>query len=99
MHVFRDGTTRPTQEELEAKTESLSLHSSEEGIMLGVLAVPSWMTPSDFLSFVAPAVDNIGHLRIIRYVSKSGNTLPTSLLFILLQRFRSESFHGRNQVS
>lgn len=35
--------------------------------MLGVLAVPPWMTPSDFLSFVAPAVDNIGHLRIIRY--------------------------------
>lgn len=74
VHVFRDGATRPTQEELEAKTESLSLHSSEDGIMLGVLAVPSWMTPSDFLSFVAPAVDNIGHLRIIRYVSNYVNT-------------------------
>jgi len=35
--------------------------------MLGVLAVPSWMTLSDFLEFVAPAV-GIGHLRIIRYV-------------------------------
>jgi len=38
-----------------------------DGIMLGVLAVPSWMTPSDFLAFVAPAVEGIGHLRIIRY--------------------------------
>jgi len=69
IHVFRDGTARPTQEELEAKTESLAIEGFEddsEGIMLGVLAVPSWMTPSDFLSFVAPAVDNIGHLRIIR---------------------------------
>lgn len=34
--------------------------------MLGVLAVPPWMTPSDFLAFVAPAVEGIGHLRIIR---------------------------------
>ena len=69
IHVFRDGTTRPTQEELEAKTASLRTEGFEddsEGIMLAVLAVPSWMTPSDFLSFVAPAVDNIGHLRIIR---------------------------------
>jgi BRCA1-associated protein len=39
-----------------------------DGIMLGVLAVPFWMTPSDFLEFVAPAVEGIGHLRIIRYV-------------------------------
>ena len=39
-----------------------------DGIMLGVLAVPPWMTPSDFLAFVAPAVEGIGHLRIIRYV-------------------------------
>lgn len=39
-----------------------------DGIMLGVLAVPFWMTPSDFLEFVAPVVEGIGHLRIIRYV-------------------------------
>jgi BRCA1-associated protein len=69
VHVFCDGAARPTQQELEAKTESLSIDGFEdrsEGIMLGVLAVPSWMTPSDFLSFVAPVVENIGHLRIIR---------------------------------
>jgi len=34
--------------------------------MVGVLAVPSWMTPSDFLAFVAPAEDGMAHLRMIR---------------------------------
>lgn len=35
--------------------------------MMGVLAVPAWMTPSDFLAFVAPAADGMAHLRMIRY--------------------------------
>lgn len=43
------------------------LQSSEaEGVLIGVLAVPSWMTPSDFLSFVAPAAEGMAHLRMIR---------------------------------
>ncbi|KDR80572.1 hypothetical protein GALMADRAFT_240888 [Galerina marginata CBS 339.88] len=71
VHVFRDGSSKPTPEELEAKVAQMSLtegmaDDDSDGIMLGVLAVPSWMTPSDFLEFVAPAVDGIGHLRIIR---------------------------------
>jgi BRCA1-associated protein len=69
VHVFRDGSSKPSPEELEAKVSEMSisdLHS--DGVMLGVLAVPSWMTPSDFLAFVAPAVEGIGHLRIIRYI-------------------------------
>ncbi|KAF9480521.1 zf-UBP-domain-containing protein [Pholiota conissans] len=70
VHVFRDGSGKPTPEELEAKVEQMSLaerlDEDSDGIMLGVLAVPSWMTPSDFLDFVAPAVDGISHLRIIR---------------------------------
>ena len=41
--------------------------SQAEGILMGVLAVPSWMTPSDFLSFVAPAAEGMIHLRMIRY--------------------------------
>ncbi len=59
MHLFRDGAGKPTTEELEAKVEEMSLAESLEndadGIMLGVLAVPSWMTPSDFLDFVCPS--------------------------------------------
>jgi BRCA1-associated protein len=35
------------------------------GTVLAVLAVPSWMAPSDFLAFVAPAAESISHLRII----------------------------------
>ena len=42
-----------------------------DDLTLAVLAVPSWMTPSDFLAFVAPAADGIAHLRMIRYVSCS----------------------------
>ncbi|KAM5530149.1 hypothetical protein V8D89_016184 [Ganoderma adspersum] len=37
-----------------------------DDVTLAVLAVPSWMTPSDFLTFVAPAADGIAHLRMIR---------------------------------
>ncbi|KAI0644176.1 zf-UBP-domain-containing protein [Trametes meyenii] len=37
-----------------------------DDVTLAVLAVPAWMTPSDFLAFVAPAADGIAHLRIIR---------------------------------
>ncbi|KIM44535.1 hypothetical protein M413DRAFT_442504 [Hebeloma cylindrosporum] len=69
VHVFREGSSKPTPEELEAKVAEMSLTNpmdDADGIMLGVLAVPSWMTPSDFLAFVAPAVEGIGHLRIIR---------------------------------
>lgn len=73
VHVFRDGSSKPSLEELEAKVSEMSIFDSDsDGVMLGVLAVPSkWMTPSDFLAFVAPAVEGIGHLRIIRYVSQS----------------------------
>jgi BRCA1-associated protein len=48
---------------------STELQDTEsDGVTLAVLAVPSWMTPSDFLGFVAPAVDGMAHLRIIRSV-------------------------------
>ncbi|KAF8817504.1 BRCA1-associated protein [Phlegmacium glaucopus] len=70
VHIFRDGSSKPSPEELEAKVSEMSISDSfdldSDGVMLGVLAVPSWMTPSDFLAFVAPAVEGIGHLRIIR---------------------------------
>ncbi|OBZ74261.1 RING finger protein ETP1 [Grifola frondosa] len=49
-------------------TENISSNAdaSNDGIMLAVLAVPSWMTPSDFLAFVAPAAEGVAHLRMIR---------------------------------
>ena len=71
VHVFRDGSSKPSPEELEAKVSEMSISDLDsDGVMLGVLAVPSWMTPSDFLTFVAPAVEGIAHLRIIRCVRR-----------------------------
>lgn len=65
VHLFRDtGTLRETPG-LEASTSTTSL-TDWDGVTLGVLAVPSWMTPSDFLAFLAPAVDGVAHLRLIR---------------------------------
>lgn len=41
-------------------------NADSDGYMIGVLAVPSWMTPSDFLAFVAPAQEDVSHLRMVR---------------------------------
>lgn len=43
-------------------------NADSDGYMVGVLAVPCWMTPSDFLAFVAPAQEDMAHLRMIRCV-------------------------------
>ncbi|KAI0923981.1 hypothetical protein AcV5_009365 [Taiwanofungus camphoratus] len=37
-----------------------------DDVVLAVLAVPSWMTPSDFLAFVTPAAEGVALLRMIR---------------------------------
>lgn len=39
---------------------------SDDQTLVAVLAVPSWMSPSDFLAFVAPAAESMAHLRLIR---------------------------------
>jgi len=44
-------------------------------VTLGVLAVPFWMNPSDFLAFVGPAVSSIAHLRIIRFAGSNTSIL------------------------
>lgn len=62
VHVFRDSSTEPS----EANTPDIPDNVEVDGILLGVLAVPSWMKPSDFLAFVAPAAESISHLRMIR---------------------------------
>lgn len=59
-----------THKDLKDDSQFFDAHDA----MLAVLAVPSWMSPSDFLGFVAPAVDGISHLRMIRY-----DTGPTHL--------------------
>ncbi|GBE86383.1 RING finger protein ETP1 homolog [Sparassis crispa] len=54
-----------------------------EGLTLAVLAVPSWMTPSDFLAFVAPAADGIAQLRMIR------DSAPNRSIVVM--KFRGDS--------
>lgn len=74
VHIFREAPI--------ARTDELSPHSpstskailpsagnslvSDDQTLVAVLAVPSWMTPSDFLAFVAPAAESMAHLRLIR---------------------------------
>jgi BRCA1-associated protein len=66
VHLFREGSTS-SEDHLKASSSSVKSDSPEfDGVMLGVLAVPAWMAPSDFLAFVAPAAEGITHLRIIR---------------------------------
>ena len=68
VHIFRDSPSR-----MDTETSNKNLVDGETETELGaddntlaVLAVPSWMTPSDFLSFVEPAAEGIVHLRMIR---------------------------------
>lgn len=108
VHILRDNASKPSPEELAAKVEQMSIALPEnaddesDGVMLGVLAVPSWMTPSDFLAFVAPAVDGIGHLRIIRCVLEQVMELTRLVDIFLLdvvQGFRPKPVHCDHQVS
>ena len=68
VHLFREP---PSRTETETKDGSLAADETKTELgadddTLAVLAVPSWMTPSDFLSFVEPAAEGIVHLRMIR---------------------------------
>lgn len=49
--------------------EQTNENSEQDVTTVAVLAVPAWMTPSDFLAFVAPAAEGMQHLRLIRDVS------------------------------
>ncbi|KAG2366923.1 hypothetical protein BDR07DRAFT_1273516 [Suillus spraguei] len=69
VHVYRQCNERRqngVDESNETCAASASEAAPEHGFMLGVLAVPAWMTPADFLAFVAPAAEGMAHLRLIR---------------------------------
>ena len=70
VHVYRDCDKRPDVDTL-ASYPSAGDVNGDDGVTLGVLAVPAWMTPSDFLAFVAPAAEGMAHLRLVRSVSLS----------------------------
>ncbi|PFH51915.1 hypothetical protein AMATHDRAFT_190526 [Amanita thiersii Skay4041] len=68
IHIFRDSASSLPSDQLEANssTSCAMTHVDGDGVILGVLAVPPLMTPSDFLAFVAPASEGMSHIRIIR---------------------------------
>ena len=72
VHVYRESiSNRRSSNQAPTSSASISAVTEENaedagGVMLAVLAVPAWMTPSDFLTFVAPAAEGMAHLRMIR---------------------------------
>ena len=57
IRVFRENVTLPDSETTVAQNDYT---------MLAVLAVPTYMTPADFLTYVAPAEEGLAHLRLLR---------------------------------
>lgn len=54
----------------------------DQGTSVCVLAVPSYLSPGDFLSFVGPVRSNVSHFRIIR------DSVPNR--FMVLMKFRTK---------
>lgn len=83
VHIFKESphahpltsTTKASTSKSSGISPSFAPSSSqgqsygEKQTIVAVLAVPPWMTPSDFLAFVAPAADTMKHLRLVRDVS------------------------------
>ncbi|KAH9066668.1 hypothetical protein EDB87DRAFT_1671970 [Lactarius vividus] len=100
VHVFRDAERQKLAEAEEGTStpdaSRIMLENADsDGYMVGVLAVPSWMTPSDFLAFVAPAQEDMSHLRMVR------DTAPNRSIALI--KFRkpesalefAEAYNGR----
>ncbi|KAJ2458170.1 hypothetical protein GGI03_005891 [Coemansia sp. RSA 2337] len=51
---------------VEVSSETNGEASDERPTVLAVLAVPGYMTPTDFLSFAGPFRDSIEHVRVVR---------------------------------
>lgn len=68
VHIFREPPSRADAEPSDQNpvNDGTKTELGADDHTLAVLAVPSWMTPSDFLTFVEPAAEGIVHLRMIR---------------------------------
>ena len=62
-------TSRAAHNEAGPSSEGAHKDDTQESTIVAVLAVPPWMTPSDFLAFVAPAAEGMKLLRLIRDIS------------------------------
>lgn len=82
VHLFRDGKETPgLYDEVE---DAYSPFVEEDCTTLCILAVPSYMTPSDFLGFVGEQTrENVSHFRLIR-TSRANK-------YMVLMKFRESS--------
>ncbi|TFL05421.1 hypothetical protein BDV98DRAFT_561985 [Pterulicium gracile] len=67
VHLYResDQESKRLSTSLETVT-TIPAESEDGGVTLAVLAVPAYMSPSDFLAFAAPAGEGMSHVRIIK---------------------------------
>lgn len=63
--------------------------------IVAVLAVPFWMTPSDFLAFVAPAAEGMKHLRLIRDTSPNRTMVVIQFREATSAQEFTDEFNGR----
>jgi BRCA1-associated protein len=103
VHVFRDVERQKLAESNEGTSSPdasrvMLENADSDGFMVGVLAVPSWMTPSDFLAFVAPAEGGMAHLRMIRYAFVAPRKSPSLNDARSSQRRSPQSVHSAPQV-
>ncbi|TCD71864.1 hypothetical protein EIP91_003207 [Steccherinum ochraceum] len=100
VHIYRtpsDSQPQSPQPSASAQTTSISVppisggaenaddDDPSGGVLLAVLAVPPWMTPSDFLAFVAPAAEGMAHLRMIR------DSVPNRSMVVIAFRDQAEA--------
>ncbi|KAJ1940219.1 hypothetical protein GGF37_004066 [Kickxella alabastrina] len=64
LRLFRDGESNNRNESV--LCNATEADSGTETQVVGVLAVPGYMTPTDFMSFAGLFRDSIGHTRVIR---------------------------------
>ncbi|KAG0051442.1 hypothetical protein BGZ83_003780 [Gryganskiella cystojenkinii] len=83
-----DGTS---SSDLPLDREGAQIIHPDHGTAVCVLAVPSYMSPGDFLNFVGPVRSNVSHFRIIR------DSVPNR--FMVLMKFRTpeatDEFYAR----
>lgn len=65
VHLFRDKQEASTTAE-EASVAENQVPEADVGAIVAVLAVPSHLAASDFLSFIEPAVEAVTQLRMVR---------------------------------
>ncbi|VDC00970.1 unnamed protein product [Peniophora sp. CBMAI 1063] len=107
VRVFRETAQRAPEEPRSPSAQSEPFESpiasrdvllegaDADGVTLGVLAVPAWMTASDFLTFVAPAQEGMAHLRMIRDSQENRSLVLINFRTAEAAKEFAEEYNGR----